>query len=294
MSKKIIIILCLLIVGCLSQPTQKEDKLTVVVTLYPYEEFAKEIGKEKIEVINLLKDGASPHGFELVPSQISQIENADIFLYNGFGIDVWAEKVKTTSSIKMSNTKGIKILENEDEHEREESLYDPHIWMDPSNVKIIVDKIESELSNKDPANKEYYKKNAQDYKQKLDELDTKIKKKVATFSTKEYVAFHPAYNYFNKRYGLEYAATIEEFAGDEPSAQEMAEIIEIAKEHNVKVIFSEPQLDPRIATAIAKEVNAEVSVLNPLESITSQERKEGKNYLTIMEENVNALEKALK
>ncbi|MFH1470832.1 MAG: zinc ABC transporter substrate-binding protein, partial [Candidatus Micrarchaeota archaeon] len=188
------------------------------------------------------------------------------------------------------SSKGTTLFES---YDKDHCFYNPLVWLDPALAKEEVYNIEKGLENADPENLNYYRSNAEKYKQKLEELDAELKEKTSKFRTKKYIGFHPSFTYFNKRYGLEYAAVIEEFAGDEPSAKEMAHIVDVTRENGITTLFSEPFLDPRAAETIAKEIGGSVVSLNPMSTLTPDARAEGKDYLAIMRDNLAKLSEAL-
>jgi zinc transport system substrate-binding protein len=288
------IVSLILLFGCTStQGSESNGKLKVVVTAYFLEDFIKGVGKDKVQVENLLPDGANPHSFEPSPRDIQRAYSADIFIFNGAGLEPYAQQLSQSlpdSVLVLEASKGLSLLEASD---KDHGYFDPHVWLDPLLAKEQVEKIRDALSKKDPANAEYYKLNAQAYIKRLDDLDSYLLEQTSKFKKKSYIGFHPSFTYFNKRYGLSYAGVIEEFAGDEPSAQEMANIVQVTRENNIRAVFSEPFLDSRSANAIAKEINGKVLVLNPLHTLTPEDRAKGKDYFSVMNDNVEALGEVL-
>jgi zinc transport system substrate-binding protein len=265
----------------------------VVVTTYFLEDFAKQVAGDGATVINLLPDGANPHAYEPSPKDLELINSADIFVFNGAGLEPYAERVAATlpKNIRVVEASaGISLVEAQD---KEHGFYDPHAWLDPMMAKREVLAMRNALISVDPANSEYYQARTSEYFTKLDELDGYIQDRTANLSSRKYVGFHPSFTYFNKRYNLTYAAVIEEFAGDEPSAQEMAAIVDAARATNITAVFAEPFLDPRAAQAIAKEINGTVETLNPLHTLTAGDRAKGKDYLSVMRENADTLARVL-
>ncbi|MFH0818306.1 MAG: zinc ABC transporter substrate-binding protein, partial [Candidatus Micrarchaeota archaeon] len=242
---------------------------------------------------SLLPDGTNPHVFEPSPQDIQRAYSAGVFIYNGLALEPYAEQLSRSlpeSVVVIEASRGASLIET---GEQDHGPYDPHVWLDPNLAKQEIDNIEKGLENADPQNSAYYRDNAEQYKKKLDLLDNEMRSKTSKFRNKRYVGFHPSFTYFNKRYGLEYVAVIEKFAGSEPSAQEMAKIVDEAKANGVHTLFSEPFLDPRAAQAIANEIGGEVVPLNPMHTLTPEERSEGKDYFSIMRDNVDKLSGAL-
>jgi len=301
---------CLLIAGCTqtggqnpatnatATPTATPNateyhKPVIVVTTYFLEDFARQVAGDGATVVNLLPDETNPHTYEPSPKDLELINSADIFVFNGAGLEPYAARVAKTlpQSVRVIEASaGITLAEAED---KDHGAYDPHVWLNPMMAKKEILWIKNALISVDPVNSAYYQERTSEYYTKLDELDEYIQNKTTDLSSRKYVGFHPAFTYFNARYNLTYAAVIEEFAGDEPSAQEMAAIVDTALATNITTIFAEPFLDPRAANAIAKEINGTVRTLNPLHTLTAEDRAAGKDYVSVMKENADTLAEVL-
>jgi len=210
------------------------------------------------------------------------------------GLEFWAEKIIKSSGHKnliivVSSSDLPLITYHEKGHSHSSSGADPHIWLDPVIAKGIVTKIEKAFAEADPQNTEYYMQNASIYREKLSRLDKEITDKVKTLRVKEYVTFHPAWNYFSKRYGLTVAGVIEESPGKEPGPRHIEKIIREIKRIGSKVVFVEPQFNPKIAEVIAKECGARVVYLDP---IGGQKGRE--TYMDMMRYNIAVMESVMK
>jgi zinc transport system substrate-binding protein len=272
-------------------------------------EFSKQVAGDRADVIGLIPAGAEPHDWEPTAKVMGQIKEADVFVYHGAGIESWVDKalrsVNKENLIVVEAAKGIELMEGieeEDDHEHKqgekksneaEKVMDPHVWLDPVLAQKEVQSIQTALEKADPANKDIYKKNAEAFIAKLQGLDKMFKEGLAGTKHKEFVTQHAAFAYMAKRYGLTQMAIAGLSPEEEPSAAKMADIVKFAKEHQVKTIFFETLAAPKVAETIAKEIGAKTSVLNPLEGLTDEDKKQGLNYLTIMQKNMEALKKAL-
>lgn len=270
------------------------EKIKVIASIVPLADFAKQVGGERIDVQLLLPPGASPHTYEPTPKALREVNNAKVFIKIGAGLENWAEKIITASGNKgliiVDSSKGIQLIRDVHSHHLSiDSYADPHIWLNPVIANDIVTKIEKALIEADPENAKIYEKNALLYREKLSQLDKEISDKIKTFSIKEYVTFHPAWNYFSKRYGLRVAGVIEELPGKEPSPKHVARIVREVKRIGSKVIFAEPQFNPKIAEAIARESGARVLFLDP---IGGQEGRE--TYMKMMRHNISVMESVMK
>jgi zinc transport system substrate-binding protein len=265
-------------------------KIKVIASIAPLADFVKQVGGERVDVKLLLPPGASPHVYEPTPKSIKDVSDAEVFIKIGAGLEFWAEKIIKSSGNKkliiVDSSSGISLIRESHSHG---SFADPHIWLDPVIASSIVTKIEKALIEVDPQDAEFYEQNASLYKKKLLQLHKEISAKVKTFRIKEYVTFHPAWNYFSKRYGLRVAGVIEESPGKEPSVKHIANIIKEIKRIGSRVVFVEPQFNPKIAEAVAKESGAKVLYLDP---IGGQKGRE--TYMDMMRYNISVMESAMK
>lgn len=188
------------------------------------------------------------------------------------------------------------------EHEHEEGAeehhhhgdYDPHFWLDFSQDTKAVDAIAQAYIQKDPANKDYYLANAETYKQKLRSLDESYKQGLKSCKQKEFITGgHNAYTYLGNRYGIEFVAAYGVSPDSEPTPKAIKEIADLASEHNIKYILVEELVSPRMAQAIANDAKAEILVFNPGHNLLKSEFDSGVTFISLMEENLINLEKAL-
>lgn len=266
-------------------------RLRVVASIAPLADFAREVGKDRVDVLLLLPPGASPHTYEPVPRTVREISKARIFIKIGAGLEFWAERLiaataKGITTVTCSD--GIKLLKGED-HDHALSGVNPHIWLDPVICMNIVRKIAVAFEEADPANAAFYRKNAAAYISRLADLDHEIAREVKTFRTRSYVTFHPAWDYFAKRYGLTVAGVIEEAPGKVPTPRHVGRILDKVRKMKTKVIFAEPQFSPRIAEAIAQEAGAQVLMLDPVGGGKGREK-----YIDLMKYNLATMEKAMR
>ena len=250
--------------------------------------------------------GTEPHDWEPAASDIKKLEEADIFIYNGAGMEHWAADVLTSldnkNLIAVEASTGIDLLEGS-EHEEEENgekdehaeeiTYDPHVWLAPENAKKEMENIKDALVSADPDHQEYYEKNYQTYAKKLDDLDAEYQEKLSDVKTRDVIAAHQAFGYLCQAYGLNQSGIEGLSADSEPDAARMKEIVDFAKKHQVKTIFFEELVSPKISETIAKEIGAQTKMLNPLEGLSDEELKAGADYFSVMESNLETLVEAL-
>jgi zinc transport system substrate-binding protein len=164
---------------------------------------------------------------------------------------------------------------------------DPHIWLDPILVKNQVKNIEDALINRDPANKEYYQNNAINFTRALDSLDAHIRSTLQNCDKKDFIAFHDAFSYFANRYGLNQHSIQGVSPEGEVLPQRIQEIVELARDLGINIVYSEELVDSRFADVIAQEIpNGRVLTLSPIEGIKDEEQTAGIGYLDKMRENI--------
>lgn len=276
-------------------PTQaQEQKLSIVATLFPQYDFAKEIVKEKGEVSFLLSPGVEAHSFEPTPQAISKIKNADLFIYTGYFMEPWVAKIMNT--IDSSQTTILDLSANvellsDDDH----GGIDPHYWLDPSNAQIMVADIVEAIEQIDPLNAGFYRSNGANYQAKLATLDQKFTQTFA--QTKNHTLVyggHFAFGYFAKRYGLDYISPYHGFAPDaEPSPRRIVELIKTMTELGLMSVYYEELIDPKIARTIAEQTGAKMLLLHGAHNISKEELNSGVSYLEIMEGNLERLKEGL-
>ncbi len=250
--------LMLLLCGCVSQNQASSEKIRVATTIAPLGDFVKAVGGDKVEVTVLVPPGAEPHTFEPTPSQMKDVANADLYVINGAGLEFWMDKILQVNRkmIVVDSSKGISLL-LEDGGEA-----DPHIWLSLRNAAVQVENICQGLIQVDSANKDYYLQNKGDYLQKISVLDRMLNQTFAAKERKIFIVHHPAWTYFARDYGLTQVSLMKN--EKEPGPKYLAEVIDLARENNITVIFVEPEYNPKAAEIIAREMNASIAYLDPL------------------------------
>lgn len=263
------------------------DPLGVAASIAPLADFVRQVGGPHVEVITLIPPGASPHTYELKPSQLRQVSRASLLVLNGAGLEYWADKlVKAVDSPVLQvveTSEGISLLD-EGHHGA-----NPHVWLDVRQAMGQVERIRDALIRADSRHAADYRENAARYLSELRALDGQIMEAVKGWSQRRFIAFHPAWAYFARRYGLQQAAVIEESPGREPSPAQIARIVETAKRLEARAIFAEPQFSPKAAEAVAREAGLHVLFLDPLGSSLDDP-----GYLSMMRHNLARMAEAMK
>jgi zinc transport system substrate-binding protein len=316
MNKKYIIGLVLVVLAILvySLNYKKDEtispasnKLQVTASFYPLYFFASEIGGDKAEVANVTPAGAEPHDFEPTAQDMAHMQESKLLILNGGGLEPWGEDVIENNSLQTSIVvagEGLLTLkgeehehegeeEHEEEGEHEEEILDPHIWLSPALAEKMVDKITEGYKKADAENKDYYIANANTLKTKLKELDGLYKIGLNTCLQKNIITSHSAFGYLAMAYGLKQVPITGLSPDAEPSPKELADITKFANENKIKYIFFESLVSPKLSQTLASEIGAQTLVLNPIEGLTPDEIKEGKDYFTEMKNNLKNLETAL-
>ncbi|MBD3183119.1 zinc ABC transporter substrate-binding protein [Candidatus Poribacteria bacterium] len=284
MPKKRLILISLFIIltivyGC-SKEERDSNKLGIVVSIVPLQEFTEKIGGDKVTVNVMVPPGASPHSYEPTPNQLVNVSKAKMYVKVGTPVEfelVWLDKIISTNvnMVVVDASKNVKLHRMNDKHDHEKEHdqeknsddhknkgYDPHIWLSPKNAIIMVENIHKALISLDPKNKEYYTSNKEAYIKELNKLDSEIKKALSSKKVKTFMVFHPAWGYFARSYNLE-QMPIEE-GGKNPTARGIQNLINQAKEYNAKVIFASPQFSTKSAEVIAKEIKGHMVLIDPL------------------------------
>ena len=274
--------------GC-RMSNEKNDKLQIVTTIFPYYSIAKEICGDHAEITMLLKPGAESHTFDPTTQDILTIKNADIFIYTGGEDDEWVETI--LSSIDTDKTKIIKAIDTiKHTTDQPDDLYDEHIWTSIKNANSISDKIYSVIDNP----------KYQDNKDKLDEkllkLDMEFNKLAINSADKTLIiADRFPFSHFISDYGFNYISAFPSCSEEsEPSVQTMTEIINTVREENIPYLFYIEFSNQKIADTIQSETGAGKLLFHSCHNITNDEFNSGETYLSLMEQNLENLKEALK
>jgi zinc transport system substrate-binding protein len=271
-----------------------ESKLKVSVTFNAMEEFVAAVGQDKVEISTIIPAGMEPHDFEPKAQDLVGLSTAKIFVYSGLGMEAWVEEAitaaKNANLITVEASKGADAIANTEPEEIEEhGQYDPHIWLSPKGAELEVKNIKDALVQADPANKEYYEKNCNDFISQLESLYNEYSGKFQSAPKKSFVTGHAAFGYLCRDFGLEQNSVEDTFAEGEPTAQQLAELVQYCRENEVKTIFAEEMASPDVSQTLAKEVGAQVDTIYTMES-----GEDDLTYLERMESNLSKIYDSLK
>ncbi|MBE9175845.1 zinc ABC transporter substrate-binding protein [Synechocystis salina LEGE 06155] len=269
------------------------DAMDITVSIPPQQYFLEKIGGDLVRVSVLVPGNNDPHTYEPKPQQLAALSEAEAYVLIGFGFEQpWLEKLKAANANMrlIDSSQGITPLEMEehdhshgeeeghehhsnDDHghgseaEKEQGtgavmVVDPHIWLSPTLVKQQATTIAKGLAELDPENREQYEANLATFLAELEQLDQGLRQELEPLAQRKFIVFHPSWAYFARDYNLEQIPI--EVEGQEPSAQELKQLVDMAKENNLTVVFGETQFSTKSSEAIAAEIGAKVELLDPL------------------------------
>ncbi|WP_155592653.1 metal ABC transporter solute-binding protein, Zn/Mn family [Lysinibacillus cavernae] len=316
-----------------AQKSDDKDKLTVYTTVYPLSYFAERIGGDSVEVSSIYPAGANEHTFEPTQKDMMKLADADIFFYVGLGLEGFVENAKKTlanedvtmmatadqvSDEKLAVSTGHVHAEEEHEadghddhdhaateeahdHEDEEHGHDdhehgdidPHVWLSPTISQDLALAIKNTLVEKMPAQESTFNTNYEELVKELQDLDTDFKAMTDKAQNKTFFVSHAAFGYIAGQYGLTQVPIAGLNSQNEPSQKELTKIVDKANELHIHFILFEQNVSSKLAEVIQKEVGAESLVLHNLSVLTADDEKNDETYFTLMQKNIQTLEKAL-
>jgi len=273
---------------------EQTSKLRVTTSFYPLYFLAQEIGGERAVVTNVTPAGAEPHDYEPSPQEIAAITDSRLLLLNGLGLEPWENSIKSninpaqTKIIVMGEELPVSELKSDSSHD-----FDPHIWLSPTLVTQMLDKITAGFVAVDSDNESYYQTRAVELKKKLSDLNQAYVNGLSNCQKQDIVTAHAAFAYLADAYHFQQIAIAGLSPEVEPSLAQMIDIVNLVRDRQIKYIFFESLVSPKLADTIAAETGAETLVLNPIEGLTPEELIAGKNYFTEMKNNLINLQIAL-
>lgn len=302
--------------GCGPQVEQDESKVQVVSTLFPYYDFARQIGGDRVEVTLLLSPGRESHSFEPTPLDVIRISEADVFLYNGGEGEVWVDETMDAydapDQVVCRMMDYVDVLEEElvegmeaeaghdhdhegHEEDSDEIEYDEHIWTSPVNAKRLAQAVCDALTKADPEGADYYAANLAAYEEDLTELDAAFRQVVAE-GKRDILVFGDRFPllYFCKTYGLRYRAAFQGCSSDtEPSVKTLAYLIDKVNEEHIPVVYHLELSSEAITNVICESTGAKSLQFHSCHNLSREDFEQGATYLSLMWQNVEALKEGL-
>ena len=250
------------------------EPLNVVVTIPVLKDLVEQVGGPHVRVTSLLKGYENEHTYSPKPSDLVAVRNAQLLFEVGLGLEVWVGNlVKSAgrpSLTVITTSKGVGLIPDNHVAEAEHQDTDahargnPHIWMDPENAATMMRHVTEALATADPGHAQEFRQRQDTYLKRLGQLYTELLDRLSTLTDRRFIAHHPAWPYFARRFGLEIAGTIQTQSASEPSAIHVQQLITTIKKQRVKAIVSEIQLSRRLPELLARETGARVVVLTTL------------------------------
>jgi zinc transport system substrate-binding protein len=282
------------------------DQIAVVASFYPLAEAVRQVGGELVEVEDLTPAGAEPHDLELTTDQVDDLEDADLVVVMGRDFqpaveDVAERRDGTTIVVLDEFDVGEGRVQDEhaeeeggDEHGDEEGALDPHVWLDPTRMRTVVNTVEAALAGADPTSADTYSANAEVYGAQLDTLDADFEAGLENCDRREMITAHEAFGWMAARYDLEQHAIAGLEPDQEPSADRIAELADLAANEGATTVFTETLVSPDVAETVAREAGGlRTRVLDPIEGLTEEQRDNGDDYVSLMRANLAELREAL-
>lgn len=278
--KKLIVIIFIFstvlgLIGCsdISTKIPLQDKIVVGVSIVPQATFVKAVAGDLVDIVTMVPPGHSPANYQPSPKQMQLLSNASVY----FSIGVPSETYILPKIKKVyKNTKIVDFQQSAEkqypriyysnhsdhEHHHQHGQSDPHIWLSPKRVKVIIKEIENVLIELDPDNQLIYQKNSKAYLKRLEEIDTNIKNMTKDLEYKTFMVYHPVFSYFAEDYGLEMISIEQE--GKKASIKNLQQIINLAKQKNIQAILYQAEINSKQSQVIADEIGATTIMVQPL------------------------------
>lgn len=288
--------------------TQNENQLSIYTTVYPLQYMAEQIGGEHVNVSSIYPAGVDEHTFEPTQKDIINIAESDLFYYVGYNLEGFVNNVTKTlgnENVEMIaigekvnlDTPGHEEHEHED-HEHEDDGHnhgtvDPHLWIDPLYAKEMAEHIKDTLIEKMPEQKSAFEANYETLAKKFDELNTEYTKVFSEASHDEFLVSHAAFGYWEERYDVEQISVSGISTSEEPTQKSLEKLVDTAKEHKLKFILVEQNINSKLTDIIKKEANLTALPIHNLSILTQDDIDSERDYFSIAKDNLNSLQKAL-
>ena len=303
--------------GCADRQRAEDGRLQVVCSVFPYYDFARQIGGDDVDVTLLVAAGKETHSFEPTPLDVITLSQADVFLYNGGESEAWVDDILSAAGENIAVTlplmpqvsalaeewaEGMEGAHDEHDHDHDHEThdsddieYDEHVWTSPVLAKALCQAICDALCQADPAHREGYQARLTDYLAQLDGLDAAFRE-VVEAGHRRLLVFGDRFPllYFCKEYGLDYRAAFHGCASDtEPSLATLKYLIDKVEDEGIPVVYTIELSSRKVADAIAETTGAKVLTFHSCQTVSRTEFDGGATYLSLMEQNVEALREGL-
>jgi len=273
-----------------------ESQLHVVTTSTPITLIVEPIVGSVAQLDQLIPSGQEIHDFQATPRDVSLVEQADLVVANGAGLETsWLDPLLQRAGVQPAGTvvfsdelakQGVSFItgSSNESGQTDGVLVNPHLWLDPTNVERFVPVLRDALIARDPAHTQAYQENAVAFLAELKQLDTNARESFSALHHHEFIAFHEAFNYFARTYSLSQVASIEATPGEAPTPGDIIRIRDAVDQYGIRGLFIEPEFSGALVTQLAADLGVSVEVLDPMET-----RAAGDTYQSIMQRNVETL-----
>lgn len=302
--------LCLALCACGQQAQAPEtDGLSIVATVFPAYDFARQIAGDDGNVTLLIPPGSEAHSYEPTPQDIIRIQNCDLLVCNGGESEAWLDEIlgdigqeiptvvmlDCVDALTEEVKDGMQVHEHHDHDEHEDEEYDEHVWTSPVNAQLICRAISAALCDADPAHASDYTARCVDYCAELQELDADFRGVIA--STKRHTLIFAdrfPVRYFVEEYGLDYFAAFPGCADDaEPSARTVAFLIDRVREEQAPAVLYIEFSNQKMADIVCEDTGCEKLLFNSCHNVTAEQLRGGVTYLELMRANLETVKEAL-
>lgn len=270
------VVLAIVLFGCKQQSNQSKEKPLILTTIYPYELIVRELVDTLFNVETLLPPNASPHTWSPSPQDMLKLQKADVVISNGLGLetnlskalsDVGSKHIIAASLIDEKKLLSEAEYENHENHEHEakaetdEHHHDgpnPHIWTSPEFLSEIIIGLSIDLGKRYPMSKAAIESKARLMIMEINQVDGKIKAEKEQYPKAAIVTLHEAFAYYFEHFKIDYVGAVQPSAGKDPTPKQLQELADKIKLKKIKAIFIEPQMNPKPAETLAKELNLKV------------------------------------
>lgn len=280
-----------------------EQTIQVVTTFFPLYDLAREIGGSHVEVTNLVPSGVEPHDWQPGSRDMIRMTSADLFIYNGAGLEGWVESFIASLDEKgpyvQAGAAGISLIGAEEHeleagHDHVHGPNDPHAWVSPLQGMKYAANIKDALIRIDPEHRQAYERNYNELLEQLEAIHEEYNTLAKQSSNKDFVVSHDAFAYLARDYGLRQHAIMGLSPDAEPTRQQISDISQFIRNHGIKTILFEEFVSPKLAQVLADDLNVETMVIHSLEGLTEEQEARGETYLSLMRDNRDILEQALR
>lgn len=296
-----------------------EEVLTVYTTVYPLQYFTERIGGDLVDVKTVYPPGSDEHTYEPSQKDMIKMADSDLFIYLGLGLEGFVDQAKdilSNEGVKMIAAGEHLAIENTEQHEHDDHEHehdndhdhdhdghshdghdhgdvDPHVWIDPVYGQQLAEEIKTQLITALPEHEEEFTANFDQLNEELNKLNDKFTSMVENADKNKFIVSHAAYGYWESRYGLEQISVAGLSTSSEPSQKQLQNIIQTANENTLDTIYFEQNVSSKLTEIVQSEIGAESLQLHNLAVLTEADINEGENYFTLMERNIDNLEKGL-